>query len=102
MLDFIRSVIRGKSFFTTRLGYCGLVDYEIEEVNYKARRQDGRDQQEDTEMGFAEVWILAGGSQPVVLYLAKQRPGYYYVCSEAYAPWRYGWRSSSGESSPTR
>jgi hypothetical protein len=64
MCEFARSVNRGKSFFTTKLGYAGLVDYELHNPTN-------------------EVWILAGGSQPVVLHPGP-RQGAYCVSSEAY------------------
>ena len=65
MCEFTRSVTRGKSFFTTKLGYAGLMDYE----NCAAAD---------------EVWILAGRSQPVVLRPEPSKEGCFYVCSEAY------------------
>lgn len=65
MCEFARSVIKGKQFFTTKLGFAGLLDYENCDEN-------------------DEVWILAGGSQPVILRPEPSQSGCYYVCSEAY------------------
>jgi hypothetical protein len=63
--EFVRSAIRSRSFFTTPLGYLGLIN---------------KFDMEDRE----ELWILAGGSHPVVLKPCEGRTGYYYPICEAY------------------
>ena len=65
MCEFARGATSGRAFVTTKLGYVGLVDYE-----------DGRIED--------EIWILAGGSHPIVLRPVEDQNDHYYVICETY------------------
>ena len=61
--EFARQNLQGKVFFTTRLGLAGVMDASVATGD--------------------EIWILSGGSHPVVLDPGHEE-GEYHVVSEAY------------------